>query len=127
MRITRLTASPQQSAPLSSPDAAIHIVLNEHDLAMRLADAKPGDVMTYHVGMLARDRWPTSLVLAEERRIALNAVADRVRKLADAGWVHLLQRRVGDECFAYLLVVRPWPRLRRRAAMPVPVPFLQAA
>ncbi len=127
MRIERFTTTPQQPASLSIPTAARNVVLNEHDLGARVAVAMPGDIMTYHVGMLARDRWPSSFVLTEERRITLNAVANRVRKLADAGWVHLLQRRVGDECFAYLLVVRPRPRLRRGAAMPAPVSHLQAA
>ena len=126
MRIERLTTPPQQPAPLSIT-AALNVVRNEHDLGARVAVAMPGDIMTYHVGMLARDRWPCSFVLTEERRITLNAVANRVRKLADAGWVHLLQRRVGDECFAYLLVVRPRPRRSRGAAMPAPVSHLQAA
>lgn len=102
-------------------------VMTENDLCDRLADALPGDVITYHIGLLARDRAPQSQMLTLERCRELGAVADRALRLAEIGWAHLVQRRIGEECFAYLLVVRPRPRPRRDAAMPAPVALKQAA
>jgi hypothetical protein len=96
-------------------------VLTENALCDRLAEAQAGDVITYHVGMLARDRAPQTQVLSPDRCRDLGAVADRALKLAEAGWVHLVQRRMGEERFTYLAIVRPRPRARRGVAMPLPV------
>jgi hypothetical protein len=101
--------------------------MSENDLHDRLADALPGDVITYHVGLLARDRAPQSQMLSKEHCRELSTVADKVLKLADAGWAHLVQRRIGEECFAYLLIVRPRPRALRGIAMAAPVALQQAA
>ncbi len=102
-------------------------VMSENDLCDRLADALPGDIITYHVGLLARDRAPQSQMLSLERCRKLGAVADRALQLAEAGWAHLVQRRIGEECFAYLLIVRPRPRAHRGVALPAPVALQQAA
>ncbi|SDD06332.1 hypothetical protein [Belnapia rosea] len=113
------------------PTAASHAratpaaVMSEHNLCDRLADALPGDVITYHIGLLARDRAPQSQMLSIERCRELGAVADRALRLAESGWAHLVQRRIGEECFAYLLIVRPRPR--RGTALPAAVALRQAA
>jgi hypothetical protein len=91
---------------LAPPD----MVRSENELCDRLADAAPGEIIPYYVGMLAADRAPTSLTLTEVQRIELNALADRMMQLADVGWVHLMQRRIGPEQFAYLAIVRPQAR-----------------
>lgn len=91
---------------LATPD----MVRSENDLCDRLADAMPGEIIPYYVGMLAADRAPTSLTLTEAQRIELNALADRMMQLADVGRVHLVQRRIGPEQFAYLAIVRPQAR-----------------
>jgi hypothetical protein len=96
---------------VSPPD----VVLTLNAFCDRFADAPPGGSITYHVGMLARDREPKISELPEERRRELQLIADRARDLAACGWAHLLQRRVGPRCFAYLLVVR---RRRRISASP---------
>jgi hypothetical protein len=106
------------SAPASEPDIAdsaspSDAVLTLNALCDRLADARPGTSITYHVGMLARDREPKISELPEEQRRELQLIADRARDLAACGWAHLLQRRVGPRCFAYLLIVRPRPRQAR--------------
>jgi len=113
---------------LSLPPAAMSLaapsqpmVLTENDLCDCLADAPAGATITYHVGMLARDRAPHTQVFSPDRCRDLGAVADRVLLLAEAGWVHLVQRRLGEERFAYLLIVRPRPRALRGVAMPFPV------
>lgn len=98
-------------------------VLTEIELCDRVAGAMPGSVITYHVGLLARDRDRLASSLAAQQRQALNAVADRAWKLAAADWVHLVQRRVGEACFAYQLVIRPRP-LSARSARALAAPKL---
>jgi len=116
-RKTDLPTPPSMSPPVTEQP----IVRSEQDLRDRLADARPGDIITYHIGMLARDRTPQSQILSADRCRVLGAVADRVLGLAEAGWAHPLQRRLSEERFAYLLIVRPRPRALRGAAMPVHV------
>lgn len=99
---------------LSYPD----IVLTENALCDCLADATAGVVITYHVGLLTVDRDPKLSKLPPERRDELVAIADLAMRLSDAGWAHLLQRRVAVECFAYVLVVRPGPQRMRSASAP---------
>ena len=121
MHLVQLNTQRLSPTAMSRSVPAQPIVLTENDLCDRLADAQAGDVITYHVGMLARDRAPQTQVLSADRCRDLGAVADRVLQLAEAGWVHLVQRRLGEECFAYLLIVRPRPRALRGVAMPIPV------
>ncbi|MGG5819608.1 hypothetical protein [Falsiroseomonas sp. HW251] len=102
------------------------VVSTENELQDRLADATPGTSIVYHVGMLARDRDRLATNLAPEQRDALNALAARAWRLAAAGWADLLQRRVGEACFAYLLVVRRRP-LSARSARALAAPSLLLA
>ncbi|MCA3357136.1 MAG: hypothetical protein ING02_04000 [Roseomonas sp.] len=81
--------------------------LSENGLCDRFADAKPDEVITYHIGMLARDRDRLATALAPEHRDALELVARRAWAMAEAGLCHLVQRRLGTERFAYVLIVRP--------------------
>jgi hypothetical protein len=113
LNLVRLTASPTATSSA--------VIADENDLCDRLVESRPGDVITYHVGVLARDRAPETQMLPPERCRELGTLANRVLELAEAGWVHLLQRRLGEECFAYLLVVRPRPRSGRRAGLVPPV------
>jgi hypothetical protein len=85
----------------------LDVVLDENALCDRYADASPGDAIVYHLGLLARDRDKQTSTLPPQRRQDLEAVARRAWRMAEAGQVHLLQRRVGPETFAHLLVVRP--------------------
>lgn len=127
MHLVHPASNPLPPAVASQARVTPAAVMTENDLCDRLADALPGDVITYHIGLLARDRAPQSQMLTPERCRELGAVADRVLRLAEIGWAHLVQRRIGEECFAYLLVVRPRPRSRRDTAMPAPVALKQAA
>ena len=88
-------------------------VVDANALCDRVTAATPGDTITYFVGMLARDRDRLASRLCPDERIELEAIADCAWRLADAGWVHLVQHRVGPECFAYLVIVRPRPRQQR--------------
>ncbi|WP_109872823.1 hypothetical protein [Falsiroseomonas bella] len=106
--------------------ARADVVSTENELHDRFAAALPGTAIVYHIGMLARDRDRLATTLTPERREELNALASRAWRLAAAGWADLLQRRVGDACFAYLLVVRRRP-LSARSARALAAPSLRLA
>lgn len=101
-------------------------VSTENELHDRLASALPGTAIVYHIGMLARDRDRLATMLTPEQRDELNALASRAWRLAVAGWADLLQRRIGEACFAYLLVVRKRP-LSARSARALAAPQLMLA
>jgi RNA polymerase sigma-70 factor (ECF subfamily) len=71
-----------------------------------LADAKPGAVFVYHSGSvaLATDRHGQALRCAERQKLA--RLAHRAWLAAAQGRVHLLQRRLGENCFEYFAVAR---------------------
>jgi hypothetical protein len=87
-------------------------------LSARIADAQPGTILAYHIGALARDRYAPLSTLAEAERVALSILADYALRLAETGWAHLLQRRLGEERFLYLLVIRA--RRPRASFFPLP-------
>jgi hypothetical protein len=71
-----------------------------------LADAKPGAVFVYHCGSvaLATNYKGEALPYAERQKLA---------RLAHCAWIaavqgrlHLLQRRLGENCFEYFAVAR---------------------
>lgn len=66
--------------------------------------ALPGDTIVYHRGFLALDREDGSSGHPEATQ--LRRLADRARWAAEAGLVHLVQRRLGPDRFAYLAVAR---------------------
>jgi hypothetical protein len=108
-----LTASARDSRPRPAvPEVAPADAAALHAL---LRDAPPGRAIAYHVGALARDRYPNLSKLPEARRRALDRLAAEALRLAEAGRVSLIQRRLGEERFLYLLVVR---RPTRSAARP---------
>lgn len=118
MRISRVT--PASLTSMSRAKGTDCNILSLNAFCDRLAAAAAGDVITYYIGMLAHDCGAMSLVHAEPRRMELCAIASRALQLSDAGRVHLLQRRIGPERFAYLAIVRPQPRrLGREMAVPV--------
>lgn len=95
------------------------VVTDANALSALIADALPGTSIAYHVGALARDRYPHLSTLPVDRRAELNVLADYALRLAEAGWVHLVQRRVAYERFAYLLVIRPRSRGTRHQDLPL--------
>jgi len=95
-----------RSAPTSEPIP----VLTENMFAARLADAVAGEVIVYHVGLLARDRTRFISDLPEGHRIELNAIATRALRLFLASRVTRVQRRVDAGRCAYLAIVCKQPR-----------------
>lgn len=102
------------------------VVTTENELCDRCRDAAAGTAITYHIGMLARDRDRQTTTLDSEDRRRVHAVASRASQLAAAGWADLVQRRLDDHCFAYLLVVRRRP-LSTRSARALDAPSLPLA
>lgn len=93
-------------------------LIRESDFCNRLAEAAPGDVISYHVGDLAFDRHKDCSLLSERERNELGAVADLAFQMAKDGHAHLLQRRVAPCVFDYTLIVRQSfcaPRKAQRA------------
>ena len=116
MQTIALLAAPQNDNDHRDEPA---VVSDANALSAFIADALPGASIAYHVGALARDRYPHLSELTEDRRAELNVLADYALRLADAGWVHLVQRRVAHECFAYLVIIRPRSRVTRHQELPL--------
>lgn len=68
-----------------------------------LRQARAGDVLEYHRGLLTIDRGPPA---REAARDALNRLADLAFRLAEEGRVHLVQRRLAPGAFSYLAIAR---------------------
>jgi len=95
-------------SPLKSP--AVQLLVDETRFVDWRADAKPGDRLVYHRGLLARDRYGPALQMREPDRLELIRVADRALKASEGGLVHLVQLKHGPEDFSYIAVARMRPR-----------------
>jgi hypothetical protein len=113
-----LIAGIQEDPSMIRPD-----VRDANALCDWVTAASPGATIAYHVGFLARDRYKVISDLPEDERLELDALADCVMRMREAGWVHLLQRRIKVECFAYLVVMRTRPRQRRGESV-IPLPTI---
>lgn len=102
---TQAVMVPQRPAPVLFTDEA--------NLCDWIAHAAPGATMLYFRGYLASDRLPSRTPFREEDRKRLVSVAKRAMQAAEAGLVHLVQRRHGPLDYAYLAVkARPRPPAR---------------
>ena len=73
-----------------------------------LANAGGGDRYEYHRGFLVKDLDNGSKRrLAEKDRLVLERLAERVRWAADKGCIHLVQERLGHDCYNYIAIARP--------------------
>lgn len=79
-----------------------------------LQRAEAGERLTYWRGHLAIDASPLASQLLSEDCIRLQGVSDLAWRMAQKGWLHLLQHRHGAHDFSYVAVRRPcrrgWPR-----------------
>jgi hypothetical protein len=73
-----------------------------------LASAVGGERYEYHRGFLAKDidDGPKRRLGDQERKL-LERLAERVRWATDKGCVHLVQERLGPDCYRYLAIARP--------------------
>jgi hypothetical protein len=88
-----------------------------------LAQAEARESLIYQ-GFLVVDTDPVISKLRCDERIALCAVAAAAFEAARQGLVHLVQRRLATDLFAYIAVARPRPR---RAGQALSVRLLEAA
>ena len=86
--------------------------LTEAGLCAWLGQAMPGECIEYHRGFLVVDSDQTVGLLPEHERREVTRTARRAAWAAEQGYVHLLQRRHGEEDFSYLAIVRPRPKGR---------------
>ena len=97
------TINSGHSAPVVGP-------LTDIDFLAWVATAEPGAMLEYHRGFLCVDcaELITKLETSDRKRLlALSDVAGRAER---AGLVHLVQRRLATDIFAYLAIARPRPR-----------------
>ena len=102
------TINPTSAA--RDPFAPNDLVPDANTLCERVLSGVPGERIAYWIGLLARDRDTVASSLPPARQTELNITADAAMRLAEAGWVHLMQQRVAPDCCAYIAVVRPRPR-----------------
>ena len=93
------------------PAAPCRLPLTEVALCAWVGSASPGDRLVYHTGFLSFDTAVDSRFGTPAQRQELRRVAGRAWRLAQEGIVHLVQRRLGEAAFDYMIVVRPRPRV----------------
>lgn len=80
-----------------------------------LLRAGPGERLTYWRGYLAIDASPLASHLPGEERLRLQEVSDLAWRMAQKGWIHLLQQRHGAGDFTYVAVLRPQAQVLARS------------
>ena len=84
--------------------------LDETTFCAWVAQAKPGDALEYHRGFLSLDRGCTDQEKLTEHQAKLSEMAERALDLAERGFLHLVQQRIGEACFRYLAIARTCPK-----------------
>jgi hypothetical protein len=79
-------------------------IMNDIDLCVWVADAKPGDRIIYYRGHLSRDRMMHSEGYAEPVRRKISELGNAAWSLGDENWLHLIQRRIGIGAWEYIAV-----------------------
>jgi hypothetical protein len=79
-------------------------VMNDVDLCVWVADAKPGDRIVYFTGHLSRDRLPHNDGYSDAIRRKIAELGTAAWMLGEENWVHLVQRRVSYGCWDYITV-----------------------
>lgn len=89
-----------------SRDLAVTDVMNDVDLCVWVADAKPGTRIIYYTGHLSRDRLPHNDGYSEAVRRKISELGNAAWMLGNENWVHLVQRRVMPGCWEYIAIRR---------------------
>jgi len=89
--------------PAVQPDRPV----SEIEFCAWVAQALPGERLEYHCGFLVLDTFALFSRLGDTERDELRKLAGRVFWAAEQGFVHLVQERMGPDCFAYIAVARP--------------------
>ncbi|WP_173934283.1 hypothetical protein [Chelativorans sp. Marseille-P2723] len=86
------------------------LLLTEAQFCAWIGQSAPGATIQYHCGFLAIDMVRASSNLPETDRKELVRVGRRAWWAFDQGLVHLVQRRLGTDRFAYLAIARARPK-----------------
>lgn len=86
-----------------------HTPVTEAEFSLWLASAKPGAIFQYHDGFLVVDVAKGSSAFSRPNCKELVAVARLAWWASEQHIVHLVQRRLGPNRFAYLAIARVWP------------------
>lgn len=89
--------------------------LTDIDFLAWIATAEPGAALEYHRGFLCVDCAELVTKLETDDRKRLHALSDVAARAERGGLVHLVQRRVATDVFAYLAIARPRPRHKASA------------
>jgi hypothetical protein len=79
-------------------------MMNDVDLCVWVADARPGDRIVYYTGHLSRDRLAHREGYSEPVRRKIGELGNAAWMLGAENWVHLVQRRVSYGCWDYIAV-----------------------
>jgi hypothetical protein len=93
-----------------SHDTTTSPLLTEAQLCAWIGQSAPSARIEYHRGFLAIDTVRASSNFSETDRKELVKVARRAWWAAEKNLVHLAQRRLGPDRFAYLVVARARPK-----------------
>ena len=85
-------------------------IITEIEFCAWVSQAAPGDALEYHRGFLVVDLTPFGGPMCSEARLELSLTSARAYDLAERGFVHLVQRRLGPDSFSYLAIARPLPQ-----------------
>ena len=96
--------------PLAPQDRQPVGTLTDIDFLAWITTAEPGMSLEYHRGFLCVDCAELVSKLEASDRKRLLTLADVAARAERAGLVHLVQRRVAIDIFAYLAIARPRPR-----------------
>ena len=107
MIMARITPG-RKAEPTRGTDSGTGIT--DIDLHAWIAQAEAGDALIYHRGFLVVDADKSVSTLPTDRRLAVRGVADAAFRAAEQDLVHLVQKRLGPDRFAYLAVARPKPK-----------------
>lgn len=96
--------------------------LTEAQLCDWIADARVGEAIQYHEGLLLQDRSEASSPLSAKERARLHAVARRAWIACELGLVHLFSVKVGEGHYRYLALrsAQTTPPVEIGRATPVP-------
>ena len=93
-----------------SHDFTAQPLLTEAQFCAWIGQSAPGAVIEYHRGFLAVDTARASSDFAEPDRKELARVGRRAWWAAENNLVHLVQRRLAPDRFAYLAIARARPK-----------------
>ena len=107
---------PGERAGISMGMKNASLILSDVAFCGWLGQAVPGDAIAYHRGFLALDCVPQTARTTACERVELMHLARCAIRAAENGFVHLVQRRNGENDFSYFAIARPRPN---DAASPV--------